>query len=55
MSVIGIKLHRAASVFIDDEESGLCHDYDIWLENPALMNRSISIAITVLKIPPMRT
>lgn len=28
-------LHITASVFINDNESGLHHDYDIWLENLA--------------------
>jgi secondary thiamine-phosphate synthase enzyme len=28
-------IHITASVFINDDESGLHHDYDIWLEKPA--------------------
>lgn len=28
-------MHITASVFINDDESGLHHDYDVWLENIA--------------------
>ena len=28
-------MHITASVFINDDESGLHHDYDAWLENIA--------------------
>ncbi len=28
-------MHRTASVFINDDESGLHHDYDVWLEKVA--------------------
>jgi secondary thiamine-phosphate synthase enzyme len=28
-------MHITASVFINDDESGLLHDYDVWLENLA--------------------
>ncbi len=28
-------MHITASVFINDDESGLHHDYDVWLENLA--------------------
>lgn len=28
-------MHITASVFINDDESGLLHDYDVWLESLA--------------------
>ena len=31
-------MHITASVFINDDESGLHHDYDVWLEKLALAN-----------------
>ncbi|MEZ4566155.1 MAG: YjbQ family protein [Desulfobacterales bacterium] len=32
-------MHITASVFISDDESGLHHDYDVWLEKLAPMRR----------------
>jgi secondary thiamine-phosphate synthase enzyme len=33
-------MHITASVFINDDESGLHHDYDVWLEELAPFNPS---------------
>jgi thiamine phosphate synthase YjbQ (UPF0047 family) len=44
-------MHITASVFINDDESGLHRDYDRWLEKLAPMNRSANISIT----GPVRT
>ena len=34
-------MHITASVFINDDESGLHHDYEVWLENqPASVHHS---------------
>jgi len=40
-------LHITASVFINDNESGLHHDYEAWLESLAPMNRSAATGTTV--------
>jgi len=29
-------MNITASVFINDDESGLHHDYEVWLEKPAV-------------------
>ncbi|MEZ5012213.1 MAG: YjbQ family protein [Bacteroidales bacterium] len=31
-------MHITSSVFINDDESGLHHDYEVWLEKLALRN-----------------
>ena len=31
-------MHITASIFINDDESGLHHDFDVWLEKLAPMN-----------------
>ena len=41
-------MHITASVFINDDESGLHNDYDKWLENWHRMSRSASTATTIL-------
>ena len=46
-------MHITASVFINDDESGLHHDYDIWLEKLAPMNRFLNTVITLERIMPM--
>ena len=41
-------MHITASVFINDDEKGLHHDYDNWLEKLALlMNPSQATATTI--------
>jgi thiamine phosphate synthase YjbQ (UPF0047 family) len=39
-------MHITASVFINDDESGLHHDYEVWLEDLAPHDRSTSTATT---------
>ena len=46
-------MHITASVFINDDESGLHHDYEIWLEKLAPTNRSHNTGIMSGKIMPM--
>lgn len=46
-------MHITASVFINDDESGLHHDYEVWLEKLAPMPRSPSTAIMATRIMPM--
>jgi thiamine phosphate synthase YjbQ (UPF0047 family) len=36
-------MHITASVFINDDESGLHHDYGVWLEKLAPFNASSSV------------
>jgi thiamine phosphate synthase YjbQ (UPF0047 family) len=48
-------MHITASVFINDDESGLHHDYKEWLEAMPLMSLSVVIVITTqVKIMQMR-
>lgn len=42
-------MHITASVFIDDDESGLHDDYDRWLEKLHRMNQSVNTATTTLE------
>jgi thiamine phosphate synthase YjbQ (UPF0047 family) len=44
-------MHITASVFINDDESGLHHDYDVW----PLMSPSPSTAIMWVRTTPMPT
>ena len=46
-------MHITASVFINDDESGLHHDYEVWLEKLAPKSLIVSIDIMVLKTMPM--
>jgi len=46
-------MHITASVFINDDESGLHHDFEVWLEKLPLKNLIHSISITDLKTMPM--
>jgi thiamine phosphate synthase YjbQ (UPF0047 family) len=39
-------MHITASVFINDDESGLHHDYEVWLEELAPMRPSINTGTT---------
>ena len=49
-------MHITASVFINDDEAGLHHDYDCWLEKLAPpMNRFPSTATMWVKTMPMPT
>ena len=45
-------MHITASVFINDNESGLHHDYDVWLEKLAPMDLSPNTATTPGKTTP---
>jgi thiamine phosphate synthase YjbQ (UPF0047 family) len=55
--------HITASVFINDDESGLHHDYEVWLEDLAphapieqyWHNRTVEDACPSRTGPPMRT
>jgi thiamine phosphate synthase YjbQ (UPF0047 family) len=46
-------MHITSSVFINDDESGLHTDFEVWLEKLAPRNRLSSIIITSEKITPM--
>jgi thiamine phosphate synthase YjbQ (UPF0047 family) len=49
-------MHITASVFINDDESGLHHDYGVWLEKLAPTSRSNSTVIMIAaKTMPTRT
>ena len=49
-------MHITASVFINDDESGLHHDYEEWLEGLAPHEPLASTGITVAgRITPMPT
>jgi len=48
-------MHITASVFINDDESGLHQDYETWLEKLAPENRIPSTITTVLRTMPMPT
>ena len=48
-------MHITASVFINDNESGLHHDFEVWLEKLAPEKPYSSISITAMKIMPMHT
>ena len=49
-------MHITASVFINDDESGLHADYERWLEGSRRMNRSSNIATTTpARTTPMPT
>jgi len=43
-------MHITAAVFINDDESGLLHDYELWLESWRRMNR----LVTIITIEPGR-
>ena len=45
-------MHITASVFINDDESGLHHDHEVWLKKLAPRN---NIVTTGMKITPMPT
>jgi thiamine phosphate synthase YjbQ (UPF0047 family) len=47
--------HATASVFINDNESGLHHDYDVWLEKLAPRHLRSIITTAPAKITPMPT
>jgi thiamine phosphate synthase YjbQ (UPF0047 family) len=44
-------MHITASVFINDDESGLHHDYDVWLEKLA-PHEPVSQYRHNVRIPP---
>jgi len=47
-------MHISASVYINDDEAGLLHDYDAWLEKLAPTNPSGNIGIMIpAKTMPM--
>lgn len=46
-------MHITASVFINDDESGLHQDYDEWLERLAPMSRFPGIGTMWVKTMPM--
>ena len=48
-------MHITASVFINDDESGLHHDYEVWLEKIAPMNRFPDTATKSVKTTPIPT
>ena len=48
-------MHITASVFINDDESGLHHDMELWLEKLAPKNRIANIGITDTRIMPTLT
>jgi thiamine phosphate synthase YjbQ (UPF0047 family) len=43
---LGNAMHITAGVFINDDESGLHHDYEKWLEGLALMHPSANTGTT---------
>ncbi len=45
-------MHITASVFINDDESGLHHDFDVWLEKLALTSLFPGIATMWERITP---
>jgi thiamine phosphate synthase YjbQ (UPF0047 family) len=47
-------MHITASVFINDDESGLHHDYEVWLEELGRMRRSSSTGTTAPVRTPVR-
>ena len=46
-------MHITASVFINDDETGLHHDFDTWLEKLAPMSRFLNIVIISVRTMPM--
>ena len=48
-------MHITASVFINDDESGLHADMEKWLENSRRKNHIANTRITVRKTTPMPT
>ncbi len=46
-------MHITSSVFINDDESGLHHDFEVWLEKLAPRNHTPSINTMASKIMPM--
>ena len=46
-------MHITASVFINDNEPGLHHDFEVWLEKLAPRNHTHSIGTTALRTMPM--
>ena len=48
-------MHITASVFINDDESGLHHDYDVWLEKLAPTSRFPNTGTMWERTMPMPT
>jgi len=48
-------MHITASVFINDDEAGLHHDYERWLEKLARMSRFPITGTMSVRTMPMRT
>ena len=48
-------MNITASVFINDDESGLHHDYEVWLEKLAPESPTPSTATTAARTTPTRT
>jgi thiamine phosphate synthase YjbQ (UPF0047 family) len=48
-------MHITASVFINDDEAGLHHDYEVWLEKLAPHEPVRSTATTWAKTTPTPT
>ena len=48
-------MHITASVFINDDESGLHHDFDVWLENWPHIRRPHNTITMAMKITLMDT
>jgi len=46
-------MHITSSVFINDDEAGLHHDFEVWLEKLAPENLIHNIVTMVLKTMPM--
>lgn len=48
-------MHITASVFINDDEPGLHHDFDVWLEKRPPMNPFLTTGTTLARIMPTPT
>ena len=48
-------MHITASVFINDDESGLHHDFDAWLEQLAPFDPSTDAITTIARVKTMPT
>ena len=46
-------MHITASVFINDDEAGLHHDYEVWLNTWPPMPQCPNTATTLARIMPM--
>ena len=46
-------MHISASVFINDDEPGLHHDFEVWLEKLARKNHTTNTSTMAMRIMPM--